>query len=58
MVAGWAWYPFAEACVVYTDCGISEGMRLGMAEAKLHGILIEERSIATNALKKNFSSNE
>ena len=52
MNAGWAWYPVAEACVVYTDCGISEGMQMGMEEAKIHGVPIEERSIAANALKK------
>lgn len=43
--AGLAWYRVAEKCVVYTDRGISEGMRQGIARAEKHGVPVEYRSI-------------
>jgi len=35
----------AEATVVYTDRGISEGMRLGIADAEAHGRPVEFRRL-------------
>jgi hypothetical protein len=43
--AGLAWGDEAHATVVYTDLGVSEGMRLGMARATTAGRTIEMRSI-------------
>jgi hypothetical protein len=43
--AGLAWLVVAQACVVYTDLGISKGMEYGIAAAKSAGIPIEYRSI-------------
>ena len=44
MAAGWAWMRVAEAVVVYTDLGTSDGMRRGIAMAGLAGIPVEYRS--------------
>lgn len=44
--AGHAWLHRADAVVVYTDLGISEGMRAGIATAELHGVPIEYRLLA------------
>jgi hypothetical protein len=43
--AGLAWRRVAEASVVYTDRGISPGMRHGIAAAEEPGIPVEYRSI-------------
>lgn len=43
--AGLAWRTAAEASVVYTDRGISNGMRYGMASAVASGIPIIKRSL-------------
>jgi hypothetical protein len=43
--AGLAWTCVADAMVVYTDLGISRGMRAGIAAAKEVGLAIEMRSI-------------
>jgi hypothetical protein len=43
--AGHAWIPFADAMVVYTDRGISEGMRAGISSAEFHKIPVEYRSL-------------
>ncbi len=45
IAAGQAFLPVCEASVVYTDLGISEGMKLGMAAARELGIRIEFRSL-------------
>ena len=37
IAAGFAWGDCAEACVVYTDCGVSAGMEQGIAAAKASG---------------------
>ena len=42
--AGWEWRRVAELTVVYTDLGISEGMKGGIEESKKLGIPIEYRS--------------
>ena len=43
--AGLEWGDKADATVVYTDLGVSEGMRQGMARATIAGRPIEMRSI-------------
>jgi hypothetical protein len=43
--AGLAWGLKAEATVVYTDLGISPGMKLGIERAKAAGRPVEERSL-------------
>jgi hypothetical protein len=43
--AGVEWYKVAEACIVYTDCGISKGMQYGIAKAKELGISVEYRTV-------------
>lgn len=57
MEAGFEWGPVSEATVVYTDLGISDGMRLGIERAKECGRLIEFRSLNKtmhDAIKKAF----
>lgn len=46
MEAGFAWGEVAEACVVYTDLGISPGMREGINRAEQLGIPVEQRTLA------------
>lgn len=41
--AGLAWHRTAEAVVVYGDCGISPGMRVGIANARRLDIPVEYR---------------
>jgi len=43
--AGLAWYRVATKCVVYSDRGISAGMKMGISRAGLHGVAVEYRSI-------------
>jgi len=45
MEAGKAWSKLAELVVVYTDRGMSKGMKWGVAEAEKHGITVEYRSL-------------
>ena len=45
MDAGWAWYRAAEACVVYTDRGVSPGMEAGIAVAQNAGKPVEYRTL-------------
>lgn len=45
MTAGFAWYPVAQKCVVYTDYGISRGMTVGIQEATKHNVPVEYRKI-------------
>jgi hypothetical protein len=47
--AGLAWLAVAEATVVYTDRGISKGMKLGIAAARARNLRVEERSIGSEA---------
>ncbi|WP_435655188.1 DUF7768 domain-containing protein [Brucella pituitosa] len=47
--AGLAWYRVATKCVVYTDRGISGGMKMGVARAEQHSVAIEYRSIEARA---------
>lgn len=43
--AGLAWKVVAEATVVYTDRGVSEGMRYGIEAALFAGLPVEYRRI-------------
>jgi hypothetical protein len=43
--AGLEFYRVAEACVVYTDLGLSTGMRAGITRAKKFQVPIEYRSL-------------
>lgn len=43
--AGFAWHQVAEKTAVYTDRGMSTGMKYGIANAEKAGIPIEYRSI-------------
>lgn len=45
IVAGFAWRQVADATVVYTDLGISDGMRYGVADADRQGRPIEFREL-------------
>ena len=45
MRAGWEWFRVSEAVVVYTDLGISSGMKGGMTRAAKAGLPVEERSL-------------
>lgn len=47
--AGLAWYRVATKCVVYTDRGISGGMKMGISRAEQHSVAIEYRSIEARA---------
>ncbi|MBC8719329.1 hypothetical protein [Ochrobactrum sp. Marseille-Q0166] len=47
--AGLAWYRVATKCVVYTDRGISGGMRKGLVQAMQHDVTVEYRSIDARA---------
>ena len=49
MDAGWAWYPAADACVVYTDRGISPGMQDGIARAQAAGKPVEFRALQSSS---------
>jgi hypothetical protein len=46
IMAGLAWGKYADATVVYTDFGISNGMELGIAAAKRAGRPIEYRRLS------------
>jgi hypothetical protein len=39
------WYDAADLCAVYTDLGISDGMKRGMAYARSISLPVEERRI-------------
>jgi len=45
--AGLAWGERAELTAVYTDLGISDGMKLGIARAETDGRPVEMRSLET-----------
>jgi len=47
--AGLAWHRVATKCVVYSDSGISAGMKMGIDRAGLHGVAVEYRSIKNRA---------
>lgn len=43
--AGLAWYAGSDACVVYADLGVSDGMRQGIEAAKSAGVPVEHRTM-------------
>jgi hypothetical protein len=45
MEAAYEWYSSANYVVVYTDYGISKGMKEDIKQAGLHNLLIKERSL-------------
>lgn len=45
ILAGHAWFAVAQLCAVYTDYGVSFGMRTGMYAAEKFGVPISFRSI-------------
>jgi hypothetical protein len=47
--AGLEWYGVADACVVYTDHGISNGMRQGIRRARDCGVPVELRGLERDA---------
>ncbi|WP_024898756.1 hypothetical protein [Brucella rhizosphaerae] len=47
--AGLTWYRVATKCVVYSDRGISAGMKMGIDRAGRHGVAVEYRSIEARA---------
>lgn len=47
ILAGFAWGSVAEATVVYTDYGISNGMKEGIKQAEIEGRPVEYRKLLT-----------
>ncbi len=45
MAAGWAWMQVCDLVVVYTDRGISQGMKAGMQKAAEAGKTVELRQL-------------
>lgn len=45
VAAGHAWYSAADACVVYNDLGVSDGMWAGIDAARAAGVPIEWRKL-------------
>lgn len=43
--SGFNWYGKADLIAVYTDLGISEGMRMGIEQAAYLGIPVEQRKL-------------
>lgn len=52
MLAGFAWGELAAYRVVYTDRGISEGMKLGIEEARRLNQPVYYRSLITKEVKR------
>lgn len=50
--AGFLWRQFAEKTIVYTDYGISSGMRLGIRDSEELNIPVEYREIGRNDAKR------
>ncbi len=48
--AGLAWYRVATKCVVYTDRGISGGMRKGLVQAMQYDVAVEYRRIGARVV--------
>ena len=47
MTAGWAWLEAVSLLAVYTDLGISDGMRAGIRRAEVLGVKVEHRSLSS-----------
>lgn len=46
--AGFQWRKVADLTVVYTDCGISTGMKYGIEDAEKHGRPVEFRELGSS----------
>ena len=51
--AGFSWGTVANAVVVYTDHGISDGMKKGIEAATARGAVIEYRTLKNEEDKNN-----
>lgn len=51
ILAGHEWYRAASACVVYTDRGISEGMKAGIVAARKKRVPVEYRQLEMNLME-------
>lgn len=49
--AGLAWGAKADLTAVYTDCGISRGMEMGIERARLEGREVEYRTLEPKTLE-------
>ena len=45
MDAGWAWIEVTDLLAVYTDRGVSQGMKGGIGKAKKYGVVVEYREL-------------
>jgi hypothetical protein len=45
MLAGWAWHRVTDAIVIYLDLGVTQGMRDGVANARLYAVEIKKRAL-------------
>ena len=54
--AGFVWRPFAKLTVVYTDLGISPGMKLGIADARRY--CDEESPLAHDVVYRELTIGE
>jgi hypothetical protein len=54
--AGHAWLRLADAVVVYTDRGISEGMKAGIRTAEFHRVPVEYRTLESNVSRETLES--
>lgn len=52
IIAGFAWRDVSDATIVYTDLGISKGMKDGIAHAEEIGHPIEYRTLGSEWLQK------
>lgn len=58
IAAGLAWLEVAEACVVYTDYGISKGMQYGIDAALEAGVPVQYRQIGKTAAEYDATVTE
>jgi hypothetical protein len=56
MEAGFAWGLVADATAVYTDLGVSEGMRAGIQRAETAGHLVYRRTLPAELLAELLAS--
>lgn len=53
MAAGFAWMQVADYVAVYTDLGISDGMKAGIKQAKALGLDVKYRSLDASSNTQN-----
>lgn len=49
--AGWQWGDMAEACVVYSDLSVTDGMKLSIDHYSSKGMAIEWRKLDTRLVR-------